>query len=328
MQTGPVVFPNPFFMAPMAGVTDSVVRILARRYDCGMVTTEMVASNVLADRGTAATLGRMQYRAIEKPIAIQIFGADATILAEAARRVEAAGADIVDLNLGCSVPKIANIGGGASLCRRLSTLGPLLEKVASAVTVPVTVKIRKGWDDHHLTAFEVLRIAQESGIQGLTIHARTSEQGYSGQADWDFIRALKASARIPIVGNGDIASAADALRMLEHTGCDAVMIGRACRGNPWIFRECLRRWKTGEDAPAPTLEEKFTLIREHFELALSEEGTRAGLVTMRKMLGWYTRGLPCSATFREKIFRIREVAELRQTLEEFFTLSLATQHAA
>jgi tRNA-dihydrouridine synthase B len=328
MQIGSVRFPNPFFMAPMAGVTDSIVRILARRYDCGMVTTEMVSSHVLAEIGVEATLGRMHYRPIEKPIAIQIFGSQGDIMAEAARRVEAAGADIVDINLGCSVAKIANSGGGAVFCKRPLEVGRALEKVVRAVRVPVTVKIRKGWDDRKISAFEILRVAEEAGVQGLAIHARTSEQAYGGNADWAFIREMKERARIPIVGNGDVVTAADAVRMLEETGCDAVMIGRACRGNPWLFRECVHLWKTGRTAAPPTLDEKLGLILEHLELVLAREGEGPGVVQMRKFLGWYVRGLPCSAPFREKVFRISDLDEMQRAIHEYFSLARESQCAA
>lgn len=328
MQIGNITFPNPFFMAPMAGVTDSIVRILARRYECGMVTTEMVASHVLAERGAVATLGRMYYRPIEKPIAIQIFGSNGATLAEAARRVEAAGADIVDINLGCSVPKIAACGGGATLCRRPAELGRMLEQVVAAVNVPVTVKVRKGWDDRRITAFEVLRVAEEAGVQALAIHARTSVQAYGGVADWDFIREMKERARIPIVGNGDINCAQDAMRMLTRTGCDAVMIGRASRGNPWLFRECVNLWRSGQIPAPPTLEEKLGLILEHLDLVLQREGEGPGVVQMRKFLGWYTRGLPRSAPFRERIHRIADLDELQTAVQEYFAVALGTQQAA
>lgn len=328
MQIGHVTFPNPFFMAPMAGVTDSVVRILARRYQCGMVTSEMVSSWVLSQMGAKATLGRMFFRPIEKPIAIQLMGSDGDVLAEAARHVEATGADIVDINLGCSVPKIAKSGSGAVFCKRPLDVGRALEKVVKAVSIPVTVKIRKGWDDRSLTAFEILRVSEEAGVQALAIHARTSEQAYGGTADWEFIRELKARARIPIIGNGDIDSAPAAVRMLEQTGCDAVMIGRACRGNPWIFRECVQLWETGVEAPSPTLEEKLHLILEHLELVGQREGEGPAALQMRKFLGWYVRGFPHSAPFREKINQIRELDEMSAAVAEYFEIALSAARVA
>lgn len=328
MKIGSVTFPNPFFMAPMAGVTDSIVRILARRYQCGMVTSEMVSSWVLTQRGNKATLGRMFFRPIEKPLAIQLMGSDGDVLAEAARHVEASGADIVDINLGCSVPKIAKSGSGAIFCRRPAEVGRALEKVVKAVSIPVTVKIRKGWNDHSLTAFEILRVSEESGVQALAIHARTSEQAYSGTADWSFIKALKERARIPIIGNGDIDSAPAALRMLAETGCDAVMIGRACRGNPWIFRECEQLWRTGVEAPPPTLEEKLSLILEHLELVHQREGEGAPMVQMRKFLSWYVRGLPSSAAFRDKVFQLENLDELSAAVAEYFEVALGPRQAA
>ncbi|NDD29565.1 MAG: tRNA dihydrouridine synthase DusB [Proteobacteria bacterium] len=328
MRIGHVTFPNPFFMAPMAGVTDSIVRILARRYQCGMVTSEMVSSWVLAEIGAKATLGRLFFRPIEKPIAIQLMGSDGDVLAEAARKVEATGADIVDINLGCSVPKIAKSGSGAIFCRRPAEVGNALEKVVKAVSIPVTVKIRKGWNDSSLTAFEILRVAEEAGVQAIAIHARTSEQAYSGTADWPFIKALKERARIPVIGNGDIDSAASAMRMLSETGCDAVMIGRACRGNPWIFRECVHLWQTGQEAPPPTLEEKLRLILEHLELVHQREGEGAPLVQMRKFLSWYVKGLPNSAHFREKVFRMEHIDELSEAVAEYFEVTLAADRVA
>jgi nifR3 family TIM-barrel protein len=330
MRIGNIEFPNPFFMAPMAGVTDSIVRVLARRYDCGMVTTEMVASHVLAEIGAGACLGRMHYRPIEKPIAIQIFGSDERILAEAARRVEAHGADAVDINLGCSVDKIARVGGGAALCRKPAELGRILERTVAAVKVPVTVKIRKGWDDDHLNGFEILRIAEESGVAALAIHGRTSVQLYSGVADWAYIREMKQRARIPIIGNGDINTAQDAMRMLAETGCDAVMIGRACRGNPWIFQQCVQLWKTGQPAPAPGLTEKLRIVREHMELIEQKEGCdhQSAVSQIRKFLGWYTRGLPGSGEFRDRMFRISDMNEMTSMVEGFFAACAETRSAA
>lgn len=318
MKIGPVTFPNPFFMAPMAGVTDSIVRILARRYQCGMVTTEMVAAHILAQRGAVACLGRMQYRPVEKPIAIQIFGSDERALCEAARRVEAAGADVVDINMGCSVPKISRVGGGAAMCRRPAESGRVLEKVVASVSIPVTIKIRKGWDDRSITAFEMLHVAEEAGVAALAIHARTSEQAYGGCADWEFIGEMKSRARIPIIGNGDVESAQDAVRMLRTTGCDAVMIGRACRGNPWLFRECAHLWRTGQEAPPTSLEEKLRLILEHLELVNQKEGVGNGVIQMRKFIGWYVRGLPNAHTFRERVFHVSDMDTMNEMVNAYF----------
>lgn len=328
MHIGQVSFPNPFFMAPMAGVTDSIVRILARRYQCGMITSEMVSSWVLASQGAKATLGRLQFRPIEKPISIQLMGCDGDVLAEAARHVEATGADMVDINLGCSVAKVAKSGSGAIFCRRPLEVGRALEKVVKAVSIPVTVKIRKGWDDRSITAFEILRLAEEVGVQALAIHARTSEQAYSGTADWAFIGEMKSRARIPIIGNGDIDSASAALRMLEQTGCDAVMIGRACRGNPWIFRECAQLWETGIEAPPPTLDERLNLILEHLELVAQREGQGAAVPQMRKFLGWYVRGFPSSAPFRDRINQISDLDEMMAAVAEYFEIARAGGCAA
>jgi len=318
MKIGRLDLPNPFFMAPMAGVTDSIVRILARRYQCGMVTTEMVSSHVLAEIGAQACLGRMHYRPMEKPIAIQIFGSDAEVLSEAARRVEAAGADIVDINMGCSVDKINRSGGGAALCKRPAEVGRILERVVRSVNIPLTIKIRKGWNNSQITAPEILHVAQESGVAALAIHARTSEQAYGGKADWEFIRELKSRARIPLIGNGDITCAADAVRMLRETGCDAVMIGRASRGNPWIFRECQHLFQGGQPAPPPTLEERLRLILEHMELLLQKEGEGNPVVQMRKFVGWYVRGLPGSASFRESVFQISDMNVMVDVVTRYF----------
>lgn len=328
MQIGHVRFPNPFFMAPMAGVTDSIVRILARRYQCGMVTSEMVSSWVLASQGAKSTLGRLHFRPIEKPIAIQLMGCDGDVLAEAARHVEGTGADIVDINLGCSVAKVAKSGSGAIFCRRPLEVGRALEKVVKAVSIPVTVKVRKGWDEGSITAFEILRVAEEAGVQALAIHARTSEQAYGGTADWAFIGELKARARIPIIGNGDIDSAPAARAMLEQTGCDAVMIGRACRGNPWIFRECVQLWETGIEASPPTLDEKLNLILEHLELVGLREGEGSAALQMRKFLGWYVRGFPSSAPFRDRINHISDLDEMSAAVAEYFEIARAAARVA
>lgn len=319
-RIGGICLPNPFLMAPMAGVTDSAVRVLARRYQCGLVTTEMVSSHLLSVRGVEPCLGRLSWEAAEKPLAIQIFGAEADIMAEAARQVEASGADIVDLNLGCSVPKVVRVGGGAALCRRPLDLARILEKVVAAVQVPVTVKIRKGWDASHLSAFEVLRVAENCGVAALAIHARTSRQAYGGVADWEFIARLKAAARIPIIGNGDVFSASDAVRMLETTACDAVMIGRASRGNPWIFRECVHLWETGVPLPPPSIQERLQVILEHLERVreAAEAAGGNGILAFRRFLGWYVRGYRNAAEFRERACRLSKAGEMLRAVEEFF----------
>lgn len=322
-REGPVIggirLPNPFFMAPMAGVTDSVVRRLARRFGCGLVTTEMVSSHLLAVRGAEACLGRMTWHPEEKPVAIQIFGADAELMADAARKVEAAGADIVDLNLGCSVPKVVRVGGGAAMCRRPDELARVLEKVVAAVGIPVTIKIRKGWDDRHVSAFDILRLAEASGVAAVALHARTSRQAYGGTADWDFIRELKSRATIPVIGNGDVCSAADALRLLETTGCDAVMIGRATRGNPWLFRECVHLWETGAPLPPPTIDERLAIIREHLDhLEAADAATGEGVLEFRRFLGWYVRGYRNAAEFRERACRLSTAGEMWRAVEAFF----------
>jgi tRNA-dihydrouridine synthase B len=318
VRIGPLTFPNPFFMAPMAGVTDSIVRLLARRFQCGMVYTEMVSSYALARDGLEESLGRMHFTAPEKPIAIQLFGSEGATLAKAARKVQEAGADMVDINLGCSVAKIAQSGAGAFLCQSPKNLRSMLSDVVQAVDIPVTIKIRKGWDDHHLTAFEVAQGAQDVGVAAIAIHARTSRQMYSGTADWDFIKELKARLSIPVIGNGDVNSADDAVRMLHHTGCDAVMIGRASRGNPWIFREALSAWQGADHTPPPSLDEKKAIMIEHLEACLSHHGEAFGVPEMRKFLSWYTKGLPASASFRDRLNKVTTAEALERLLDEFF----------
>lgn len=318
MRIGHLTFPNPFFMAPMAGVTDSIVRLLARRFHCGMVYTEMVSSYALAQDGLEESLGRMKFTQAEKPIAIQLFGSDGKALATAARKVEAAGADMVDINLGCSVHKIAQSGAGAFLCKSPGRLKEMLSEVVEAVEIPVTIKIRKGWDDHHLTAIEVAKGAEEVGVAAVAIHARTSKQMYSGTADWEFIKTLKESVSIPVIGNGDVNTPEAAIEMLNRTGCDAVMIGRASRGNPWIFREALSKWAKGEKIAPPTLAEKKALILEHLEAAIRDQGEEFGVPDMRKFMAWYTRGLPSSATFRDKVTRVTKVEQMERLLDELF----------
>jgi tRNA-dihydrouridine synthase B len=278
-------------LAPMAGVTNVPFRLVARECGAGLLTSEEIdARALLADN--AQTLALARHVPAERPIAVQLLGSDPDVLAEAARRCEAAGADGVDLNMGCPVAKIVAKGHGAALMRDALLAGVIFRTMRKAVTVPLTIKIRGGWDDRHVNAVEVARIAESEGVDTITVHPRTRAQQYTGRAPWDIIASVVDAVRVPVVGNGDVASAADARAMRAATGCHAVMIGRAALGAPWIFR--------GEEVDR---EERPRIIRRHADLIAEHLPGRVGLLQLKKHLVWYSRGLVGSARTRPALFQ-------------------------
>jgi nifR3 family TIM-barrel protein len=310
---GDVELANPVAAAPMAGVTDRAYRILAREAGCGLVFTEMISDQALI-YGNPRTRIILEHGGEKGPLAVQIFGSNPDCMARAAEIVAGEGADIIDINMGCPTPKIVKNGEGAALMKNPELAAEIVSRVAARVNVPVTVKMRKGWDDDHVNAVELARLVEAAGAAAVTVHGRTRAQFYSGQADWDIIRRVKEAVGIPVIGNGDVRTPLDARRMLEETGCDGVMIGRASMGNPWIFSRTVHYLATGELLPEPTWEEKIRTALRHLDLLVALKGEHIGVLEMRKHAAWYLKGLRGAARLREKINRAGSVQEMRDIL--------------
>jgi tRNA-dihydrouridine synthase B len=317
VRIGSVVIDPPLLLAPMAGQTNHAFRALCRAMgDCGLVCTELISSAALQHKGTRAkSLQRFDWRASESPFAVQLFGSDPAVMAEAARIVADHGADIIDINMGCWVPKVAR-KGGAALLKDLNAAAAVVEAVVKAAAVPVTVKVRSGWTADDPTAVTFARAAEQIGVQAVAVHARFADQGFTGQADWDVIRQVKAAVKsIPVIGNGDVFSARDARRMIEAAGCDGVMIGRAARGNPWIFRQIAYELRTGEPLPKPTLSQRAQAALRQAELTLATTNLEP-IVAIRELRGQlvkYVEDLPDS-TVRERIVRADSLADIEAAL--------------
>jgi len=318
MRIGPQILPNNLIVAPMAGVTDRPFRQLCKRLGAGMAVSEMVTSNSLL-YGSAKTRRRADHTGEVAPISVQIAGADPAMMAQAARYNVDNGAQIIDINMGCPAKKVCNVMAGSALLKDEALVGRILEAVVRAVPeVPVTLKIRTGWDQAHRNALPILRIAEAAGIQALAIHGRTRACGYSGEAEYDTIRAVKRAARIPIIANGDITTAQKAKYVLDYTGADAIMIGRAAQGRPWIFREVAHYLATGEDLPAPEVGEIHQVLLEHLDDLYRFYGEVTGVRMARKHIAWYTRGLADSAGFRHAMNRLETVQAQLEAVNDFF----------
>ena len=274
MHIGNLTLENNIFLAPMAGITDSAFRFLARQMGAGLVFTEMISSEGLI-RDHLRTRNLIFHSPEEKPLGVQIFGKNPETLAKAAQIAVLMGADLIDINFGCPAHKVVKKGGGSSLLRQPKVVAEIVKAVREAAEIPLTVKIRSGWDDDSINAVEIAHMVQELGVDAITIHPRTQKQGFSGKADWELIKKVKQEIKIPLIGNGDIRTPEDSWRMLNITGCDAVMVGRGALGNPWIFREILYFLSHGHKSNPPPLEEKISLIRFHFELLVKNCGTYA-----------------------------------------------------
>lgn len=316
MRLGNVVLENNVFLAPMAGVTDTAFRLICKNFGCSFLYTEMVSAKGLF-YNSENTKSLMVIDPKEKPIAIQIFGSDPKIMAYAAAKAEEAGADVVDINMGCPTPKIVNNGDGSALMKNPVLAAEIIEAVVKQVHVPVTVKIRKGWDRNSVNAVEIARIAQEQGAAAVAIHGRTREEFYSGKADWNIIRQVKEALFIPVIGNGDINSPQDAERMIKETGCDAVMIGRGARGNPWIFRRTVEYLKNGRIIEEPTPRERIELLLYHLDMEIQNKGEYTGIREMRKHAAWYLKGLPNCSQIRSKIFTMTKKEEIEILLNSY-----------
>ncbi len=318
MKIGPYTLKNNLLVAPMAGVTDRPFRQLCKSLGAGMAVSEMVSSNSLL-WGSEKTKRRANHEGEVDPISVQILGADPEMLAGAAQYNVDQGAQLIDINMGCPAKKICNVMAGSALLQDEALVGRILSAVVNAVNVPVTLKIRTGWDKDNRNALKILRIAEDAGIQALAMHGRTRACGYSGDAEYDTIAAVKAAARIPIIANGDITSPEKAKFVLEYTKADAVMIGRAAQGRPWIFREIEHFMKTGEHLPQPEVAEIHRVLMHHLHDLYNFYGEYSGLRIARKHISWYTKGLTGSAAFRHAMNQLQTTEDQVAAVDSFFT---------
>ena len=317
LQIGDVTLANNCILAPMAGVTDLPFRLLCKEQGVGLICMEMVSAKAIY-YNNKNTEELMAIHPEEMPVSLQLFGSDADIIAEMAKRIEERPFAILDINMGCPVPKVVNNGEGSALMKNPKLVEEILTKLVKAISKPVTVKIRKGFNDANVNAVEIARIAESCGVAAVAVHGRTREQYYSGKADWDIIGAVKDAVKIPVIGNGDVVDAHSAKALIEQTGCDGVMIGRAAQGNPWIFKEVVTYLETGVIPPKPTSEQvKETVIR-HAKLQLEYKGEYTGVREMRKHLSWYTAGYPNSARFRQMINSMESMDQLIASVKEIF----------
>lgn len=320
MKLGPLEVDHPFLLAPMAGITNSPFRKLMREYGSSVVISELVSANGI-EYASHRTLELLKFDPSERPVGLQIFGEDEENLVKACQVVERMGADFVDLNLGCPVPKVVKKGAGAAMCRNPAELGRILRAMAASVKIPVTIKIRTGWDATLRNAHEIVKVASDSGIAWVAIHGRTRAQGYSGDADWDFIGEVKAKSPLPLIGNGDVVTADQAVARYKTYGVDAVMIGRGALRNPFLFEQSADLL-AGRPVKPVTAERILELLRKQRKyLAESFEG-RSVLLHARKFLAWYSSGYPGSGEFRKNVFHIPEEADLWSEAERFFEVSI------
>ncbi len=314
MKIGSVVIENNIFLAPMAGVTDMPFRILCREQGCGLVCTEMISAKGMYYKDEKSWK-LADLSSSELPAAVQIFGSEPEIMADAAKKLNNSDAGIIDINMGCPTPKITKNGEGSALMLKPELAGEVIRAVAAASDKPVTVKFRKGWDDEHANAVEFAQIAEKSGVSAITVHGRTREQFYSGKADWDIIKKVKEAVSIPVIGNGDIVKPQDAVRMLETTGCDGVAIGRGAQGNPWIFGRTVHYIKTGILLPEPGLDEKKAMMLRHLEMLTEHKGEYTGVREMRKHIAWYIKGCRNSSQLKDRVFRAVSYGEMAELVD-------------
>ena len=313
LTIGNVTLDNCYVLGPMAGVTDLPFRLLCREQGAGLLCMEMIsAKGILYNNKNTESL--LQIHQDEMPVSLQLFGSDPKIVSEMAKRIEERPFSILDINMGCPVPKIVNNGEGSALMKNPKLAGEIIRKTVKAINKPVTVKIRKGFDDDHVNAVEMAKIAEDAGAAAVAVHGRTREQFYSGKADWDIIRQVKEAVSIPVIGNGDLLTAEDVIAMEEQTGCDGFMIARGAQGNPWIFKQILHYFETGEHLPKPSIEEVTQMILRHARMMLEFKGEYIGIREIRKHAAWYTAGYPNSARLRVAINNVESFEALEELL--------------
>ena len=316
MQIGEIKLAAPLALAPMAGITDLPFRLICRRLGCGMTVSEMVSAKGLLYKNVKTT-EMLRIDDGERPTAIQLFGSVPEELAEAARMVEASGADMIDFNMGCPVPKIVNNGEGSALMKQPQLAHDILAAMVKAVKIPVTVKFRAGWDDSSRNAVEIAKAVEAAGVSAVAVHGRTRQQFYEGKADWGIIAEVKQAVKVPVFGNGDIFTVEDGLRMLAQTGVDGLMIGRGADGNPWLFRE-LAAVLRGEERPAaPSLQERLAQAAEHLDMLIDYKGEHISVKEMRRHISAYLKGLPHAAEFRGRFHKVDTREQFMELLAEY-----------
>lgn len=314
LQIGNVTLKNNLILAPMAGVTDLPFRLLCKEQGAGLLCMEMISAKAIYFRNkNTESLLAIDDR--EPPVSLQLFGSDPDIISEMAKRIEERPFSILDINMGCPVPKVAGNGEGSALMKNPKLVEEIVTKTVKAIQKPVTIKIRKGFDAAHVNAVEIARIAEGSGAAAVAVHGRTREQYYHGKADWDIIRQVKEAVRIPVIGNGDVDSPEAAERMMRETGCDGIMIGRGAQGNPWIFHQILHWMETGEKEERPSLLEVKEMILRHARLQVECKGTYTGIREMRKHVAWYTTGYPNSSKLRAKVNEVESLEQLEDLIQ-------------
>ncbi len=316
IKLGKYELEKPIALAPMEDVTDLGFRLICKEFGADIVYTEFISSDGLI-RSARKSLAKLANREQERPIGIQIFGGDPNVMAEAAKIAEDAGPDFIDINAGCWVPKVAQRGAGAGLLRDLRQMQAIIHTVKAAVSIPVTLKTRLGWDSNSITIFEVAKICADEGLSALTIHARTRDQHHDGEANWNWIRGVKEKAKLPIIGNGDIRVAQDAIDMFNYTGCDGVMVARGAVTNPWIFRDIRNLMEHRTVQTGPTFEERITTCLRHLEMEIELKGEQRGILEFRKYYHGYFHGIRNGSVLRSALVRIETLPELKKALQEF-----------